>query len=90
MLIVACRELGIGVFEYLRYVVPRTVLGGLPVLIALLWFKLGLAVHSLAGLVTAGVSVCFLFAVLSVFFVYRNDPYLDLRGEVARLVVRSR
>ena len=31
-----------------------------------------------------------LFAVLSVFFVYRNDPYLDLRGEVARLVVRSR
>ena len=90
VLIVACRELGIGVFEYLRYVVPRTVLGGLPVLIALLWFKLGLAVHSLAGLVTAGVSVCFLFAVLSVFFVYRNDPYLDLRGEVARLVVRSR
>src|SRR3989475_8262202 len=38
VLVVACRELGIGVFEYLRYVVPRTVLAGLPVLIALLWF----------------------------------------------------
>jgi len=90
VLIVACRQLGIGTFEYLRYVVPRTVLAGLPVLVVLLWFKLGLAVHGLVGLMTAGLSVCGLFALLSVFFVYRNDPYLDLRGEVARLVVRSR
>src|SRR5262249_61124606 len=90
VLIVACRQLGIGTFESLRYVVPRTVLAGLPVLVVLLWFKLGLAVHGLVGLMTAGLSVCGLFALLSVFFVYRNDPYLDLRGEVARLVVRSR
>src|SRR2546422_11375514 len=34
VLIVACRELGIGLFEDLRYVVPRTRLAGLPVLVA--------------------------------------------------------
>jgi len=90
VLTLACRELGIGLFEYVRYVVPRTVLGALPVLVALLWFKLGLAVQSLIGLVIAGTTVCVLFALMSVFFVYRNDPYLDLRSEVARLVVRSR
>src|SRR5213593_3903857 len=62
VLTLACRELGIGLFEYVRYVVPRTVLGALPVLVALLWFKLGLAVQSLIGLVIAGTTVCVLFA----------------------------
>lgn len=75
----ACRELQTPVAEYLRYVFPRAVLGALPVLALLLWFKLGLDVRSLGGLAVAGVSMVVLFAATWVLFVYRNDPYVTVR-----------
>src|SRR2546422_10692558 len=59
----ACRELETPVTEYLRYVVPRATLGALPVLALLLWFKLGLDVQGLGGLVGAGLAMVLLFAV---------------------------
>jgi len=90
VLVHACRELDTPVAEYLRYVVPRATLGALPVLALLLWFKLDLDVRSLGGLAGAGVAMLLLFAVTWVFFVYRNDPYIDLRGRVARLRVGGR
>ncbi len=90
VLVHACRELETPVGEYLRYVVPRATLGALPVLGLLLWFKLDLDVRSLGGLAGAGVAMVLLFAVTWVFFVYRNDPYIDLRGRVARLRVGGR
>jgi len=90
VLVHACRELETPVGEYLRYVVPRATLGALPVLALLLWFKLDLDVRSLGGLAGAGVAMVLLFAVTWVFFVYRNDPYIDLRGRVARLRVGGR
>jgi peptidoglycan biosynthesis protein MviN/MurJ (putative lipid II flippase) len=76
----ACRELQIGVATYLRYVVPRAALGALPVLALLLWFRLGVQVHGVIGIATAGLAMVVLFGVTWVFFVYRNDPYVDLRG----------
>src|SRR3989449_9270370 len=85
VLVHACRELGTPVAEYLRYVVPRATLGALPVLALLLWFKLGLEVRSLGGLAGAGVAMGLLLSGTRVFFVYRNDPYVDLRGRLARL-----
>src|SRR2546426_420830 len=81
----ACRELETPVADYLRYVVPRATLGALPVLALLLWFKLGLDVRSLGGLAGAGVAMVLLFGVTWVVFVYRNDPYVDLRGRLAGL-----
>ena len=80
VLVAACRELEVGVLPYLGYVVPRAALGALPVLALLLWFRLGVQVQGVAGLVAAGVAMVLLFAVTWVFFVYRNDPYVDLRG----------
>jgi O-antigen/teichoic acid export membrane protein len=85
VLAVACRELEMSVMSYARYVVPRAVLGAVPVLALLLWFKLGLEVRTFAGLAGAGVAMVALFAVTWVFFVYRNDPYLDLRAQLGRL-----
>ncbi len=82
---VACRELKTSLKHYARYVIPRAALGAFPVLALLLWFKLGLEVRSLAGLAGAGVAMVLLFGVTSVFFVYRNDPYLDLRAQLGRL-----
>jgi O-antigen/teichoic acid export membrane protein len=81
----ACRELDVSIVGFVRYVVPRAVLGALPVLALLLWFKDSLDVRSIAGLVGAGVAMTLLFAVTWVFFVYRKDPYLDLRAFLPRL-----
>lgn len=82
VLVQACRELHTPVTEFLRYVVPRAIVGALPVLGLLVWFKVGLNVHGLGQLAGAGVAMTLLFAVLWVFFVYRNDPYVDLRSRL--------
>jgi O-antigen/teichoic acid export membrane protein len=85
LLVQACRELKTPIWAYLAYVVPRAMLGGLPVLALLLWFKVHLDVRGLAGLVGAGVGTMLVFALLWVFFVYRNDPYVDVRSRLPRL-----
>jgi O-antigen/teichoic acid export membrane protein len=86
----ACRELKTPVTEYFRYVFPRASVGALPVLGLLLWFRLGLEVRSVGGLAAAGVAMVVLFGLTWVFFVYRNDRYLDLRAWLPSLRVWSR
>ncbi len=81
----ACHELDVSVVQFLRYVAPRAVLGALPVLALLLWFKLGLDVHGVAALAGAGFAMVLVFAVTWVGFVYRNDPYVDVRRWLPRL-----
>jgi len=90
VLTVACRELAIAPATYVKYVVPRAALGGLPILALLLWFKLGLHVDSIAGLVAAGSTMVLLFGFTWVFFVYRHDPYVDLRPHLMRFRMGSR
>lgn len=85
VLVQACRELETPVAGFLRYVVPRAALGAVPALALLLWFRLGLDVRTFAGLASAGVAMVLLFVLTWVFFVYRNDPYVDVSGYVARL-----
>jgi len=85
ILVIACRELGISVGQYMKYVVPRAAFGTLPVLALLLWFRIGLRVQTITGLAAAGSAMVVLFGVLWVFFVYRNDPYVDVRGHFVRL-----
>ena len=86
----ACRELGTPINEYVRYVVPRPVVGAIPVLALLLWFKVGLDVRGLAGLALAGGVTALLFGVIWGLFVYRNDPYVDLRLHIPLLRASSR
>lgn len=90
ILIIACRTLGISTSHYIVYVVPRAALGAVPVLALLLWFKFGLRVQSITGLAAAGSSMVVLFGLTWVFFVYRNDPYVDLLGHVVRFRAWSR
>jgi peptidoglycan biosynthesis protein MviN/MurJ (putative lipid II flippase) len=80
----ACRELGVSVSSYLGYVIPRAAVGAIPVLVLLLWFRLGLEVETLLGLAGAGTAVVALFAITWIFFVYRDDPYIDLRSHLMR------
>jgi len=90
VLVMACRELHITLGRYVGYVVPRAALGALPVLALLLWFKVGLDVRTIMGLIAAGTAMTFLFGLTWVFFVYRDDPYVNLRGPLERLRVWSR
>jgi O-antigen/teichoic acid export membrane protein len=84
VLVIACRELGISPLAYVQYVVPRALLGAVPLVGLLLWFKFGLGVESLIGLVAAGSALVLLFGLTWVFFVYRDDPYVDLTPHLRR------
>jgi len=78
VLAIACRELEIGVATYLRYVVPRATLGTIPPLALLMWFRVGVDVQNLTGLIVAGVAMLGLFGLTWILFVYRDDPYVRL------------
>jgi O-antigen/teichoic acid export membrane protein len=90
VLAVTCRELGITVADYVRYVVPRAFTGAMPLLVLLLWFRMGLQVQTLAGMAGAGTAMVLAFALIWVFYVYRRDPYVDLRPHFIRLRAWSR
>ena len=83
---VACRELGIAPASYLQYVVPRAALGALPILALLLWFKAGLrGQQHCPDSPRRASAMVLLFAMTWVFFVYRDDPYVDLKAHLVRL-----
>src|SRR5712691_2966033 len=81
----ACRELDVSILQFFRDVVPRAMLGALPVGALLLWLKLHLDVRGIAALVGAGFAMILVFALTWLFFVYKNDPYVDVRGWLPRL-----
>lgn len=80
----ACRELEIAPLKYLQYVVPKAAVGILPIVALLVWFRLALNVASFTGLVAAGSAMLLLFGLTSIFFIYRDDPYVDLRARLGR------
>jgi hypothetical protein len=88
--VVACREIGVGLMRYIQYVVPRAVVGAIPPLALLWWFKLGLDVRGFVGLLSAGSAMLLLFGVTWIFFVYRNDPFVNLQPRLVRFRAWSR
>jgi O-antigen/teichoic acid export membrane protein len=90
VLVIACRELDIPLNTYLRYVVSRAALGAVPLFAVVGWSRLVFDIHSFAGLVGAGSAVMLLFLLTWAVFVYRNDPYVDLRTHMLRLRAWSR
>jgi len=50
----------------------------------LLWFRLGVGVESILGLIAAGSVTVLVFGITWIFFVYRNDPYVNLRIPLGR------
>jgi O-antigen/teichoic acid export membrane protein len=90
VLVIACRELEIGVRRYVEYVVPRAAFGALPILALLVWCRVGLQVQGFLGLAAAGVATVALFALTCVVFVYHRDPLVDLMPHMGRLRAWSR
>ncbi len=78
VLVVACREVQVPLGRWAQYVLGRAMLGALPALALLLWFRLSLQVQSLPGLIAAALAMAIVFGLTWVWFVYRDDPYVDL------------
>jgi O-antigen/teichoic acid export membrane protein len=85
MIVVTCRELKLTMLDYTRYVVARAVLGAVPVFAVLMWFKVALGVDGFTGLAAAGSAMAVAFGIIWLWFVYRDDPYVDLRSPLLRL-----
>jgi O-antigen/teichoic acid export membrane protein len=85
VLVYACRVLGVSLLAFLRYAVFRSSLGAVPVLVLLLWLRDGCEVRSLEGLMSSFLTTAMVFLAVGVFFVFRNDPYLDLFRRVRGL-----
>jgi len=82
---VACRELGIPVGQAFWYVVPRSAIGGLPILGLLLWCRLVLDVSSIAGIIATCAAAVIAFGIIWITFVYRDDPYVDVKAYLTRM-----
>lgn len=88
--VTACRELQLGVSRYLGHVVLRPLLGALLPAAGLYAWKVGPGIEGIPWLMVAGISFTLLYALLSVLFVYRGDPHVDLDAQVRRLIGRSK
>jgi hypothetical protein len=86
LLFLACRELGVSLSSYFGYVAVRALAGALLPLGLLLGWKHGFHPAGLGALVAAGIASVLFFAVVWVTFVYRDDPYLDLRAQIAPIL----
>jgi hypothetical protein len=93
----ACRECGVPLGRYLRYVALRPSLGIIPPLCLLYFIKRGLHVFNifapraveLPALFIAGLEMVVLFLVVWILYVHRGDPYLDLAPRIDRFVPPS-
>ena len=80
LLVLACRELGVGLRVYLAYVVPRAAVGALVPLGVLLGVRRCAHVSGIPALLAAGLAGALVFALAWILFVYRDDPLVDLRA----------
>lgn len=90
LVVVTCTHLHMKAGTWLAYVGCRALLGALPCIALLLWFERGLEVSGYADLFASGVALVALFAAVWTLFVYRGDPHLDLRQELALRLRRGR
>jgi O-antigen/teichoic acid export membrane protein len=81
----ACRELEIPVLQCVWYIAGKSAIGALPVVALLLWCEIALDVRSLLGLAMAGAAAVMAFAIIFATFVYRDDPYVNLKTYLPRL-----
>lgn len=82
----ACREVGVKLREYLGYVALRPLIGSIVPLVLLLGVKHALQLTGFVPLISSGIAMVAVFAIVWVLFVYRDDPYIDLRVQLARAI----
>ena len=86
VLVRAAHELDVGVGRWLLYTVGKPLVGAIVPLAFLFAVGRFLEAPNLPVLIAVGAGMVLLFALVSVLFTFRNDPYLDLRAILARKV----
>lgn len=82
LLAVTCAELKVKMSAWIVHVGARALVGSLPSIAFLVWLERVVEVRSFPALIASGVGMLVVFALTWTFFVYRNDPHLDLREEL--------
>jgi O-antigen/teichoic acid export membrane protein len=80
----ACVALDIDLKQYVVYVVGRAATGAVLPLTTILAFQWFVPFAGIAQLIGGGFSMMLVFVLVWVFYVYRNDPYLDLLSLVRK------
>ncbi|MEO7329960.1 MAG: oligosaccharide flippase family protein [Minicystis sp.] len=94
LILLTCKELGLSAFRYVVHVGGRASVGAIPATLFLIWLKLSMHLFpegkprwiAFIPLALAGVGSVVIFALTSIFFVYRGDPDVDLRGKMMRFL----
>ncbi len=89
ILIYACRAIESSILAYMAYVLPRCIIGAIPVIAGLVWLKAEFAPRSLPELMLSGIAMVVVFVVIWVGFVYRHDRYMDLLARLKSLLSRT-
>jgi O-antigen/teichoic acid export membrane protein len=85
----AARTIGLSMSRYLRYVLPKALIGGAVVLVLMYAVRDTFTAYGVIGLVAAGFCTVGCCAVVWALFVYRNDPFVDLLAALPRRARRS-
>jgi len=80
VLTLACRELSVGLGEYVSYVLVKALVGALVPFGLLLGYREVFGLGSFVHLFVAGVATVASFALVWAFFVYRGDPHVTVPG----------
>ena len=90
LIYLACQEVGLSVWRYVRYVFLRNILGALPAAGFLLWCKYEVEPTGFISLFLIGIAMLVIYGVSCLVFVYRNDPYLNITGKLRQIYRRLR
>jgi len=90
MLIYACRELKIYYLFYIKYAFLKPIIGSFGLIFLLIYFRVFFEIKNFAGLAVAGISTVFIFILIWVLFVYKNDPYIKLGKQLLIKLLRGR
>jgi len=88
ILLLVCLELQLPIGRYFGYVATRAALGAIPVFAFLYWVQTAFVLQSYLRLAIAGLITVFVFAVVWVAFVLRNDPHIDVQSRLNLLWAR--
>jgi O-antigen/teichoic acid export membrane protein len=85
-----CKELGVPIQQYVRYVGAKACIGSIPVLAFLFLLERVVVIDGRIPVILCGVASTAVFAIVWVAYVYRNDPYIDAAGRLKRLFAFAR
>lgn len=90
LIYLACNEVGLSTWAYLRYVVVKNTLGAAPAVGFLLWCKYQIEPRGFVSLFAIGIAMLVIYGTCCALFVYRNDPHLDPIAKFRQIYRRLR